>query len=100
MRTGGGGVVKRHVGFPTIDPSAFSPFILIGGHMQREAIRELPKHAEKMSKTNKKKLLRVATVSRARLQCSATSHDHRVTGILRRTLHAEPFLGEVPSRSV
>ena len=42
-RTGGGGVVKRHVGFLPIDNSAsHSPCILIG-QMQREAMGKLSK---------------------------------------------------------
>ena len=44
VRTGGSGVVKRHVGFPTIDASASdSPCILIG-QMQPETIRKLSKY--------------------------------------------------------
>ena len=44
--TWGGGVVKRHVGFPTIDTFASRrPSILIG-QMQRLDIRKLSKHVK------------------------------------------------------
>ena len=50
MKTGGGGVVKRHVGFPTIDTSAaHSPCSLIG-QMQQEGIRKLSKRCQKLIK--------------------------------------------------
>ena len=48
--TGGGGVVKRYVGFPAIDTSvSHSPCMLIG-QMQWEAIRKLSKRCKKLIK--------------------------------------------------
>ena len=53
-KASGGGILKCHVGFPTIENStSHSPCILIG-QMQREAIRKMSKRCQKVVKGREK----------------------------------------------
>ena len=72
-RTVGGGFVKRHVGFPTIDNAAsHSHSVLIS--QSPDATRNHQKVVEKMSKSCQK-LCPVATVKRASLHVSSASES-------------------------